>query len=911
MRFFELYKNFNKFVFFIGLLFSSNAFSQQKNLYHVPPASAVKGKDFVVSASLIDIANPIEAVLYYKAPLSDSYLEIPFENKGFNWEAVIPKFAITDNGLEYIIVFRFSDSRILSYPRIDPFNNPYSIQVIDDPTKQPMKISNNKAEIIILSPEIGEILNPNEVFIAASFFLVDDIDRSSVRLLLNKNDKTSEIIFEDDILSFTPNSLSNGDYVVEILMTNKKGESLLPFSWGFTIGNTREESKGVVSYKGGVSNRLSSENVSGSILNIAEIQGKFDIDFNWAQLNFVSRVTSRETPYLQPQNRFGGKFSFGNFLKVSFGDFYPRMNEFMIDGKRVRGLELKTDFKWVKFDFMQGELNRAVQQQQLVNGGYKLNNNLSTKNLDGSTTYYVDRSGYTFKRNIVAAKISTDLFDRFKFGAHLMSVRDDTNSVNLNLQDAKFSSDSLVTGIIPGDYTFETFSTAITSTGNQLKIKSNNWSGKKPNDNLMFGFNFGTSFDDKKLDFNFDWNLSLYNRNIWGGAMSKTNLDTALDDTLDGYIGQKYDELGNLVDGEAIKTDQIPFDPGALEDIFIINTNMTPLVPFDINSSPLTGLINMPSSAFRFSLKGNYTNSKILIEYRQIGPEYVTLGNPFLRNNTRQFTISDRASFLKNKLFINFGFKHLDNKILRTTVNPLNTNTFFVNFNFLPGPGMPSYAVSLQSIGKNNEKTKLDSVGGSIIDLREDSNISNNMLAVTVPIQINNISHNITLNMGNITNLDNLASRRNSGYLFPKTDSRTISLNIASEFSNVFNGINQVSQTKLDVPVLSNDTLQKTSYIWTNISSTANYRLIENRILLKGTLTFIDSKSQVRSQLIGLRGGIDYNYKSNLTASLISFVRINYIGNNNGQSYEEGFDLNSSGIIFNLNYNFNNENSSK
>jgi hypothetical protein len=182
------------------------------------------------------------------------------------------------------------------------------------------------------------------------------------------------------------------------------------------------------------------------------------------------------------------------------------------------------------------------------------------------------------------------------------------------------------------------------------------------------------------------------------------------------------------------------------------------------------------------------------------------------------------------------------------------------------------------------------------------------MLAVTVPIQSNSISHNITLNMGNITNLDNLASRRSVGYLFPKTDSRTISLNIASEFSNVFNTINQVSQTKLDIPVVSSNTLQKTSYVWTNVSSTANYRLIENRILLKGTLTLIDSKSQIRSQLVGLRGGIDYNFRSNLTASLISFVRINYIRNNNGQSYEEGFDLNSSGIIFNINYNFNNEN---
>ena len=137
--------------------------------------------------------------------------------------------------------------------------------------------------------------------------------------------------------------------------------------------------------------------------------------------------------------------------------------------------------------------------------------------------------------------------------------------------------------------------------------------------------------------------------------------------TTTGYVDF---ESGSKIDGEGvINISQIPFDPLAFEDIFILNTNMTPLVPYDLNSGLISGLINMPSSAFRFSIKGNYTNSKILIEYRQIGPEYVTLGNPFLRNNTRQFTISDRASFLKNKLFINFGFKHLDNKILRTTVN--------------------------------------------------------------------------------------------------------------------------------------------------------------------------------------------------------------------------------------------------
>ena len=890
----------------VSMLFQI-ASSQQKNLYHTPPAVAVKGKDLVISASLLDISNPIEAILYYKTSLSGSYLETPFKNQGFNWEAIIPKFAITNDGLDYVIVFRFSQDRILSFPKIDPFNNSYSLQVVEHSSNQKSYISKDAAEILILSPDIGEVIEPSEVFIAASFFLTEDIDKKSVRLLLNDREETSKMIFEDDILSYNPNSLSRGDYVVKILMKNKDGDNLRPFSWGFTIGQKIKQSSELISYKGRVTNRLSSEKISGPILNVAEIQGKFDMDFNWAQMNIASRITSRETPYLQPQNRFGGKFSFGNFLKVSFGDFYPRMNEFMIDGKRVRGIELNADFSLVKFDFIQGELNRMVQEQKFINGGYRLNHNLSTKNNDGSFTYFLDRSGYTFKRNIVAAKLSSDLLERFKFGVHLMSVRDDTNSVKLNLPDAIFSSDSLVAGVNPGQYNFDSFNSAINVSGSQLKITPNEWSGKKPNDNLLLGFNFGTSFDDKKLNLDFDWNLSLYNRNIWGGAMSKSNLDTALDDSLDGYIGQQYDDAGTKIDGDVININDIFIDPLALEEVFIVNTNMTPLVPYDINSNLISGLINMPSSAFRFSLKGNYTNSKILIEYRQVGPEYVSLGNPFLRNNTRQFTVSDRASFLKNKLFINFGFKHLDNKILRTTVNPLNTNTFFVNFNFLPGPGLPSYAVSLQSIGKNNEKTKLDSVGGSIVDLREDSNISNNMLAFTVPLKSNGIMHNVTLNMGNVTNLDNLSSRRDVSYLFPKTDTRTIALNVASEFSKTLNTISQVSQTKLDIPSISDNTLKKTSYVWTNLSSSANYRLTDNRILLKGTLTLIDNNSQIRSQLIGLRGGVNYNYRDNLTASLMSFIRINYIGNNNGLSYKEGFDLNSTGIIFNINYNFKNE----
>ena len=144
---------------FVGIsILSQIASGQQKNLYHTPPAVAVKGKNLVISASLLDISNPIEAILYYKTSLSGSYLETPFKNQGFNWEAIIPKFAITNDGLDYVIVFRFSQDRILSFPRIDPFNNSYSLQVVEHSSNQKSYISKDVAEILILSPDIGEVI---------------------------------------------------------------------------------------------------------------------------------------------------------------------------------------------------------------------------------------------------------------------------------------------------------------------------------------------------------------------------------------------------------------------------------------------------------------------------------------------------------------------------------------------------------------------------------------------------------------------------------------------------------------------------------------------------------------------------------------------------------------------------------
>ena len=903
------------------LFFLCNLYGQTRLIHHTPPPYGVIGQELKLVALSFEVIEPIDATLYYRLPGSKSFLEIPFKNSGINWEASLPGFSLTAEGLEYIIAFQFSRDRLVSFPREDPFNNPYYLTTVPPKGQKKIGMFNNlySEDILILSPEPNELVNQESVLIATSFFNTDKVDFSTVQLFLDDLEVTNSVLIEEGILTYDPGILTIGIHSIQILMKDIDGESIIPLKWDFIVGTERIEILDLVTYNGRLNSRLSSEKLGRTSLNIAEVIGDFSVDVQWAKLNTDLRLTSRESPYSQPNNRLGTAFSIGGFLDVNMGDFYPQLSRFTIDGKRVRGLGIDADLKWLKVQFINGELNRAVQEKAGVNGGYNILYDLTTPNEDGSKTYYLDRTGFSFKRKITGLRLSTDLFSKLNMGVHLVKTRDDTTSVNRILDNAKFYSDTLVQNIPVSNYTLEEFKNALLLSGDTLLAPNSHWKGQKPKDNLILGFNIGTVLDNQKLTLDFDWNMSLYNRNIWDGVMSISELDTAIDDSLDGYIGLTYDGDGKEISGSTkIKTSDILIDPENIQSLFIMNTNMTPLVPIDLtalSSNPISSIINMPSSAFKIKLRGNYSRNSLLVEYQQIGPEYVSLGNPFLRNNTRQFTISDRISLLDQKLFLNIGFKHLDNKILKTTVSPLNTNTLFMNLTFLLGLNMPTFVFNYQSIGKNNEKTSLDSVGSKTIDFREDSKAANTMFSVSIPFTSGSLKQNFTLNTVNINNLDNLIKKRSESYLFPKTDSKTISMTLSSLFPSQLKTVALISQTRLDIPSRLGNQLIKIPYIWTHLSLSANKQILEEKIKAKGSLSFLNSKSQINSKVLGLRAGFDFRIQENLTASITSQVRFNYRPSFNkdkldndgdGQIDNSGevFDMNSLGIILNIQYNF-------
>ena len=53
--------------------------------------------------------------------------------------------------------------------------------------------------------------------------------------------------------------------------------------------------------------------------------------------------------------------------------------------------------------------------------------------------------------------------------------------------------------------------------------------------------------------------LSMYNQNIWDPVITKADLDTLFDETVDGYIGRIYDN--NNIVSSGMSLDEIDIDP--------------------------------------------------------------------------------------------------------------------------------------------------------------------------------------------------------------------------------------------------------------------------------------------------------------------------------------------------------------
>ena len=907
------------------------AYPQSNNQYfHANPGHVLAGQEVMIS-QLMFIDDPIvSGMVYFRIKGEMSFQEIMMYYDGGSWVGVIPGNRITEPGIEYITILNKRDGGKIALPnKSDPFSNPLEINVtrkqMEDETdvqlsgqkKKKRKLSGQyvDADILILSPEDGSLNRVDEIVISASLFNAPRVDQSDYKVLLDGQDLTDLSILSGDVLSLVPNGdLDVGLHTIQLLFKTTFGVDVTPVEWSFNVNKPTVNISESFRYKGSLNAKTSSSSASSITTNQNEFSGKIDGELSWVKARYSMRKSSRESIFLQPLNRSTLSIQITDYLKVDFGDIYPSISPFILDGRRLNGRHIHLDMPWFDFHLVNGKFTRAIQYQDKVNGAYELLTNDTGFDSTARYTFKLSRKGYTFPQDVIAGRLALSLFKVFKGGIHFLKAKDDIDGVNKTAPGSSlFKMDTtLYSNYKLDEYSYKQFVDSLARHGDTLIIPTKNWNNGTPKENLAFGFDLETALDNRKLLFQFAWNTSFTNTNIWAGIANSDSLDLMMDTLSDGLIMEKYDILTL---GENIEK---------YENIFTIHPRyMTPILPIDpneFNENPFRAIINMPASAFYFRMKGNYSFNNLLVEYRQIGSEYKSFGNPYLTNNTREFIINDRLSALGRRLMMVVGYKYKDNNLSETVANPVKTNTISFNTTLVPGSGAPSIVMNIQSIGRNNsiDSVDIDSYGYFLSDRREDSRGLNVMASVNIPGNFGKLTTTTSINANFISYSDNLASERRNDFLFQKTETQSFSITISSRFQIPLRTTMSFNSTKLLIPYLDEfDLPQKDETNWTSMNSTAQYSLFQNKLRVRGGLDFMTNGETGDSsiKLYGGKIGGDYDILDKLTLSINSSIRMNDINkyktdnsdnDNDGTIDEanENWSVNNSGFYMTLGYRF-------
>ena len=342
-----------------------------------------------------------------------------------------------------------------------------------------------------------------------------------------------------------------------------------------------------------------------------------------------------------------------------------------------------------------------------------------------------------------------------------------------------------------------------------MGILNDQWTGVSPKDNFVIGSEFESFFDNERLRFNAGISFSLLNENTWDPILTYASLDTLGGDPEDGSLAG-YEIPENL-------------DFSDYESIFQSGINQVPLLPLDIISgqSNLLKIFTMPSLAYHFSLEGDYYGHKLAFKFKQIGPEYNSLGNLYLQQDIREQILSDKVGFLDNKLYLNFKYKLLEEGISFENQEKGKTNKFDMLINFSPGAGLARLSSALGFQNRTNGVTSNDFIDYQLdnfeekIDIdsrKENTEILQFNFALTTPIVFYG-NHNLTISYYNSSTAD-LVLNENILYSFesdstydafpyfsPQSNTNTVNLNFQSSFNPFISTLVSYSRTFFDYGV--------------------------------------------------------------------------------------------------------------
>ncbi len=917
----------------------SLASAQSGSIVHQPVFQHDPAEPLVIYAMVNSDQEVYNIRLLYRLEGETGFIELPLNQYGDVWRTQIPRSNLSATELEYFLAADLDNGEIITYPAQDPENNPVSVRLQTVGTVDlrpgimaaaPKVAGTGAGEILIFSPDPESTVPAGDVYIAASLYNVPAVDVATIKLRIDGRDVSKQADISADLVAYSPLNLTPGRHFVQVSAKNQAGQSIPVKGWYFSVVTAEEflaevnGHKSSISYRGKLNGSYSHDpQGGGDYLDVYKTSASFSSTYNNITVKADIRLTSDEDPYKQPKNRLRFNTSAGKWLNMDFGDFSSRHSKYTLDGKRVRGIGFDLTGGYVNLHVVKGELARSIQGRTTLDQAYT--GTLTTvTNADDSTVtdliYQLDRKGYTFQQDVLAARLSFGSGRYAQWGINILKAKDNIASVDRDIDEALLSipevavydTDSNLVAYTPGGvYEYGNRGDLDTQTepGYNLLVglpEDGSWAGEAPQDNIVVGTDLKININKRRITLEGGLAFSMLNTNIWEGPITKADLDILIDDSSDGFIGQTYDENGNIIESGFISLDDIPIDPGDYENLFVINQNMVPLVPIDLDSAlladnPLKAVMQMPSLAYNYKMTANYFNNYFSLEYKRIGPKFKSLANPYLQSDVRELLVSDRVRLLKNRLFVGGSYRRQDNNTIRTVSTVNTTETYTLNLGVYPGVEYPSVNIKFSAKPRFNDNivpdtTAFDSVdvysatdtvreqtGYYLSDNRMDENTINASIGLNYGFSALGQKHNVAVNYNRLQRFDRIKDRWESGdgsydidadndttfydttFISPKMTSNVTTLSWATQYT-----------IPLKTTVVFSFNNQATADAKQAISSLtvgATYGMFKNRLRLVGGLGFVSGTGSSEFKRYNIKGGVNYRILEDLSVRCNATLR--------------------------------------
>lgn len=709
-----------KFAVVLTVVFFSVGVQQvlaQFNVKHERKSFVERGKavEFVFELAIVDPVSVADAYLMYRTDADQNEIRNPvlFTTEGVG-KVRIDLSDIAGSEFSYYFVAELNDGSTVTFPDNNPKANPI-IAALVEPSDESKAKENRSGEFegvefTILSPEPNKRVYKHDLVVAIALFYEEGAaELTDFKLEVNGTNVTKEADITPYFISWVPTIVEEGDYNVVLTMG---GTTLVDYS--FTSSATPPmqsaafETTGKKSLNVMGNGELSARNqIIGGNQNDA-YRGNFNVSASYGNVRFAANGlgTSQEDPRLQPQNRLGAEVSLGKWFDLQAGHIYPVMNPLVLNGRRVYGVNagLHLFNRNLNFQATVGELARSIPSlynqveysptYNILASGDTLrdaNTGEIVENPRYLLTYQNNGAG-TFTRQIMAGRLSFGNGKYFSLGFNAIKVEDQIESI-VTVRNM----DDLPEELLPSD---PNQLSQLHADSTLLQIQA---AAPRPVGNFVFATDLAINADKGRIRLKAEGAANLLNDDIQPGVLNR----------------QRADDLGFDLDDELLDI----FDRLAI--ILVVNENMRNLpIRFEENedgTSTVTPFVPMGIFGGQGNLSLNYLRNNINVRYQWLGPDFQPLSNNAIRRDIAGFSVRDRISLFKNRLYFNLGYEDMTDNVLGFASQTTNTLTYNGGLSIYPiSMKLPRVTVSYRLQTRNNgiiqENPFLINVGGA--DLR-------------------------------------------------------------------------------------------------------------------------------------------------------------------------------------------------